>query len=210
MDEIEAIRQIRQILLSRPDAPAPRKGDIGEGTDWLPMAELQTEGQFWIGEAEFLGMPEKGGYICVEPGTYEASVKVMYYGSVPKISRMRACRTPNLISRWFRGGGAEATLVLSDEECWADSGTAGIADSSAWSRIMERDDEDAVAAQVVEALKGGEGRLGVITYQPDGVRAVWAMSGFGDGTYPIFELRQGDRCVGAEIEFIAPNAPYPF
>ncbi len=35
-------------------------------------------------------------------------------------------------------------------------------------------------------------------------------SGFGDGTFPVYELRRGSERVGIETVFINPGEPYPF
>ncbi len=43
-----------------------------------------------------------------------------------------------------------------------------------------------------------------------GTKVVYTPSGFGDGTFTVFELRAAGELVGLEVEFIAPETPYPF
>jgi hypothetical protein len=45
---------------------------------------------------------------------------------------------------------------------------------------------------------------------PKGSKAPYVSSGFGDGTFPVFELCSNGSRVGFEIEFIPTASPYPF
>lgn len=55
-----------------------------------------------------------------------------------------------------------------------------------------------------------EGERVVELDPPTGASMIFVPSGFGDGSYPVYALRVSGNLVGLEIQFIAPDEPYPF
>lgn len=171
----------------------------GTTTEWMDFCHLDLQGpEFLIADASFLPSEEDGLLVKAPQGRYLLQVKAMEYGDDTRPSRLRAAllgTTPHL--------GAKLG------ETWTDTATTGICDLRRFSAAWGEDDESSLA-KVEEAISAAE-NFGIVTIgAAAGAVAPFLQSGFGDGTFPVYELVEGDRRVGFEIEFIEDGAPYPF
>jgi len=171
----------------------------GTTTEWMDFCHLDLQGpEFLIADASFLPSEEDGLLVKAPQGRYLLQVKAMEYGDDTRPSRLRAALL-----------GTTPQLGAKLGETWTDTATTGICDlrrfSAAWG-----DDDEASLAKVEEAISAAE-IFGIATIDAAaGAVAPFLQSGFGDGTFPVYELVEGDRRVGFEIEFIEDGAPYPF
>jgi hypothetical protein len=94
---------------------------------------------------------------------------------------------------------------------WTDTAATGVSDYGAATVALNALGRDEFYDRILAAVHQVTGEpVGVVTWVRDQAEMPFAMSGFGDGTYPVFELMADETRVGVEVEFIAQGIPYPF
>lgn len=177
----------------------PRQGAHGQESDWLPFCTLELGGaEFLVVDASYAPDRDEGITIKAPPGSYELQVKVVHYGRDRRVSRLRAA---------LRGSAPRPGRKLG--EVRSDTGRTGVCDFRVFSRAWGQDDE--ASYQTLSAAFRGAPPFGIAALdKARGPFMPFVASGFGDGTFPVFALLEGKRRVGFEIEFIRPDATYPF
>jgi hypothetical protein len=180
---------------------SPRKGVTGRESDWLTLTDIIVRGsQLLVIDAEMAPHSQHGVLVSLKPGHYAIVAKVMIYESDRRVSRLRVIRSE------------VQTADLGDTigDVSVDTAKLGICDYEAFQKAWGADDEGSWEI-VGDALEGE--RCGVAVLEASsGAVLPFVESGFGDGTYPLFDLRVpgSNERVGCEVQFIEFDAPYPF
>jgi len=178
----------------------PAKGSRGKESDWLDFYQLQVKGKsMWIGDANFVPHEEDGFLVAVDTGNYLVTAKAIDFGGDKRVSRLRVCLH-----------GVEAELGGKIGETWTDTAITGICDHETFSEAWGDDDDasDAIIRPTLDDYCDGHGVA--LLNDASGAVMPFVDSGFGDGTFPVFELSRAGRRSGFEIQFIENDAPYPF
>jgi hypothetical protein len=159
--------------------------------DWLPFTNFELMGpQLLIIDASYVPGAEDGLLIDMDPGTYEIDAKVMIYGIDHYVSRLRIIRRGKTSMRGNRIG-----------ETWTDVALTGICDLQVFSMIWERDTDE--AWNKIETAINSSNGAGIAELDKEaGAVMPFVQSGYGDGTFPVFDLIDNQMRVGVEIEFI--------
>jgi hypothetical protein len=187
--------------LSRRLKKAPRRDSKGKQSEWLEFCDIVLHGpKFLIVDANFVPSEEDGILVEVSPGTYHVQVKGMEYGRDKRVSRLRAVLV---------GAGGVPVLGQQLGETWTDTALTGICDFEVFKKAWGNDEATShkrIGQAIEEADSFGIAELD----RTAGAIMVFVSSGFGDGTFPVLELRENGRRAGFEIQFIAEDEPYPF
>lgn len=131
----------------------------------------------------------EGPIIDVPPGTYRVQVVVMDRRDDRRIARLRVLM------------GAEASAGDEIDSVGVDFAQVGVGDWEAVTRAaaaLDRPGEEAIIA-TMDTLD----LYGVIVWSPNGEADMpFVSSGYGDGSYPIYEIRRDGTRVGIEVVFI--------
>lgn len=187
-----------QSYLQQPERHTPpQTGQLGQESEWLSVGTLDLpRGRLGLADLQFLPYADDRMTVALEPSTYDLHVRVLEYGADVRISRLRL----------FRGsspGVAGAELG----ETWADTGVVALCDVDRLEEAEPLANEAAAWGEFVEAVMEVELIAGA---DFEGVEVAVLMSGFGDGSFPVWELMDGGKKTGVEVEFIAQGKPYPF
>jgi len=171
----------------------------GEHTDWLEFCNLDLKGsRVLVVDAQFVPSEKDGLLVELPPATYLVQAKVANYGGDRRFSRVRVFRA---------GSGPQPGGKIG--ETWTDTATTGICDFEVFSKAWGSDEETADRFQETQGNASED--FGVAVLDADaGAVMPFVHSGFGDGSFSVFELTEHGQRVGFEIEFIAGDAKYPF
>jgi hypothetical protein len=150
-------------------------------------------------DPSFAPFERHGLLIDLPVGEYEVVAKVMDYVTEKRVSRLRVLR----VSSEPQVGGEIG-------KTWSDTARIGACDYEAYKRAWG-DDDDRAWTIVGPTLEQDPTGVAVLD-QDSGAILPFVESGFGDGEFPVFELRDptaGVR-VGIEVEFIPEGTAYPF
>lgn len=167
-----------------------------EESDWIPFATVPNRsGKLWVGDVQFAPNEEDGAIVEVPPGEYRCSIKELRFsdGDV-RVSRLRGCIA-----------GSSPVLGPQIGTTWADTASQAICDFEVYKAAAEADPEYEEAANDnlwVQDLHN------VYEHVPGAVIA-FCSSGWGDGTFKLFELLENGRRVGVEIEMLDKDDPLP-
>jgi hypothetical protein len=182
----------------------PSKGMVGQETAWLEMCHLDLLfGKMAVVDSSYAAGGEPGSVHQLPPGRYQASVKVAEYGWDRRVSRVRI-GTPD----------PDAGVGRSVGKAHVDSGSVVIWDAPFAGNYRMRKRSLLKSVQATHKKlwvppKRNLCSVGRIT-AASGDRLIVVETGFGDGTYPIYELRRCGKRVGLEVVFIESGKPYPF
>jgi hypothetical protein len=174
-------------------------GQPGTESDWQEFCEFELHsGKLFLGDSLAAPELECGTVYPMPPGRYRVEARVMTYGDDQRVSRLRA---------WL----ADRTPSLGEEvgEAWCDVAQIGFCDNERWPPAYNAD-PDAAWEKVEDQFFGVNLCAVVVLDEATDAVMVTAQSGFGDGTYPVYELADGGERVGFEVEFIKADEPYPF
>ncbi|HEV2394340.1 MAG TPA: SEL1-like repeat protein [Verrucomicrobiae bacterium] len=175
------------------------QGCQGKQTEWLDLYEIKLSGpQFLVVDASFVPSAEDGLLIEAPPGQYEVRAKCIDYGGDARISRLRVSLK-----------GTQPELGPELGKTWTDTAMTGCCDYEVFLKAWGNDDEasyEKISGTIEESDSHG------IAVLAPGTEAVmpFVRSGFGDGSYQVFELLDGTKRAGFEIEFISESERYPF
>ncbi len=177
------------------EPPAPP----GQQTDWLDFCEFVLKGnKVLCVDAQFAPSAEDGLLVDLSPGKYLLQAKCVDYGGDKRVARLRLL--PKKIV---------ASLGAQLGETWTDTAKTGVCDYDVFSKAWGTDD-DASYEKISPAFET-EKPFGKATLDKASSAILpFLDSGFGDGTFPVFELVADGKRVGLEIQFIAEGTPYPF
>lgn len=175
-------------------------GTIGKETDWLFIAPFTiSSGRLLIVDFGFLPSSQDGLVIELPSGDFDITARVMDYPGDRRISRLR------LLAK-----GIDAPVGEAIGETWVDTAATSICDAEVMDAAWQSLGDD-VATSRLEAFRETAAPCGVFVLDERlRASAPFVESGFGDGTYTVFELCADGRRVGIEIEFIENREPYPF
>jgi hypothetical protein len=152
---------------------------------WLPCGEMRVAGRF-LTPCDLGQYPTSAhASVAVEPGQYEAWIRLGPNGAVPVV---RAARLS------LKGAGAIACTQVATLD--VDLAAIAVFDRQGFFKSMRSWDRDSFGEQLME-LKArpmfvAASRKSELFVTPTGA---------GDGTYPIFALHEGERAVGIELRF---------
>lgn len=168
----------------------PAVGATGVETGWMEFVQLSIpNGRLWVGDA-WMANESDGIAIPVLPGEYVLSVKGMDFEGHRRTSRARVCLSSI----------QEPKVCDKLGEVWVDVGDLGICDIAALEYALTPDltypyqdelrDRSAEMSKMHFVYPLGEFEIALLT------------TGFGDGVYPVYELRSGGQAIGLEVEFL--------
>ena len=185
--------------LKRPLGEEPEKDSRGTLTDWMDLSDFVLRGpRFLVVDVSFVPSPKDGLLVEAPPGDYRIQAKVMDYGGDRRIARLRVFSS-----------GACPRLGPQIGETWTDTARTGLCDYEIFSQAWGSDN-DAAYAKIEPVLDEAENYGTAVLDEGTGAVMPFVSSGFGDGTFPVHELMEGERRVGFEIQFIAADETYPF
>ena len=168
-------------------------------TEWLDFCDFTLRGpQFLVVDASFLPEPGDGLVIDCAPGDYHLDARVMAYGDDARIARLRVARTGVAGRRGPQLG-----------ETWTDTAQTAICDLDHFSAAWGTDDEASYARMEDALAEGSSHGIAVLDAAAHAV-APFVTSGFGDGTFAVYDLVSDAGRAGFEVEFILDDEPYPF
>jgi len=167
---------------------------LGEHIGWTVLGNLPVKsGRVWVGDAAFAPNEADGEVVELAPGEYEGRVRWLRFGHDE--------RAANLV---LVPSGAAFTRGEQLGTTWADTATQGVCDFNLFQAAIVDEEEYREAYELQVEFKGSQR----FAYG-DAVLLVTS-SGFGDGSFKLFELVHEGRRVGIEVEMIGPDEPYPF
>lgn len=177
----------------------PRHGQAGIESDWLLLGEFDLLSGRMIAVDVRAGSPEDSPVVDLPPGRYRAECRGVAYGCGRWVSRLRAVRE-----------GCDGLLGAVVGEAWADVANIGLADLEPFAVYSAALLEAEAGAPIFRRLESIT-TVGMLHLDPPG--GAWmplVESGWGDGTFPVFELVDRGERVGLEVEFIPHGTPYPW
>jgi hypothetical protein len=178
------------------------QGDpVPEERPWESLGQIQlNSGKLLIEDAAFSPSLEDGLIVELAPGTYDVERKLVVYGNDARNAGLRVFPRGQTTSRGAQIG-----------ETWTDTGELGVSDFDRARSTLEALGDDAFYDQYSKILDQADPGTGSgIVRHENAPLLFFVSSGFGDGTYPVYELVSQDTRSGVEIEFIEPGTPYPF
>lgn len=183
--------------LRQPDRP--QLGQPGVESDWLRLGEFDLVSGRMIAVDVRAGSPDDSPVIDLPPGRYRAECQGVAYGASRWVSRLRAVR---------EGGEGERGAEIG--EAWADAANIGLADVEPFSvfsaALLAAEWDD----PIYRPFNSGNTVRMLHLDPPGGAWMPLVQSGWGDGTFPVYELVDGGERVGVEVEFIRHAMPYPW
>jgi hypothetical protein len=190
---------LKQYLKKKPKGKSTA-GMKGKESEWLDLASFDLKGKrFLISDAGYMGSEEDGVSVAAKPGKYQVQVKMIDFGADRRISRLRASLA-----------GVKEAELKKVGEAWADVGRIGFSDGDALLKLGKKLESDELIDALNEALGENEEKFGTHRFGEGGPEMIYVDSGFGDGTFPVYQLKTKGANVGFEVEFIEPSAKYPF
>lgn len=178
----------------------PGKGAKGIPSEWFPVCKLKLAGpKLLVIDPSFAPAATDGLLVRAAPGNYAVSAKCLYFNGDRRIARLRL----------LLEGATKAVVGARVGKTWSDTGAIGVIDHKVFSEAWG-DDDDASYERIRETIEDVEFCDVAILSRAKGAIMPFVESGFGDGTFPVYELLEKRRRVGIEVEFIADAKSYPF
>lgn len=197
------MKTIHDFLKAR-GTPVDKAGKTGVFSDWLPFHSLKLAGDtLQFVEVRVLGLRGEGEYECVEikvpPGIYTVECRGARFGTDTRIAGMRA---------YPAGTNPQRGEQL--KEIPVDLGGIAVVDIATIYPSMQEDTER-YEEWIEELLYDSdvESMASIVTWQPTKTEIPYVDGGFGDGSYPVFQLVAAGKVVGLEVEFISEADEYP-
>jgi len=179
--------------------PGPQRPQYGQRpveTVKIPFERLELRGtRLGFGDT---WMFWDGVTVDCAAGTYALEAECYCYGGDARVARVFATRAGR---RGTRGAFCGSFGV--------DAGSACIIDYDAIEGYADHDQEAFNRWMEHQVIGIEPSRSGSILCAPAKTSMVVLDSGFGDGTYAVYEQRDGHELVGAEVVFLTEGAPYP-
>lgn len=159
---------------------------------WMACARFEVLGNH-LSPCDLGQTPERDGIaVPVGPGTFEALVKVAMsrMGDWPVIATLRITRT-----------GREPDERIAAGELAIDLGAVAIFDRQPFFKAVRHHDRESFGMDLMEITK----RPCLVKVAKS--RVLILPTGDGDGTYPVYQLREKGGPVGLDIEFEGDHCP---
>lgn len=167
---------------------------VGIDMGWTDLGTLTvSSGRVWVGDAAFAPHEADGKVVELPSGEYEGRVRWLRYGQDE--------RAANLV---LVPPSAEFTRGEQLGTTWADTATQGVCDFELLQAALTDEEEYREAYELEVEVKGSQ------RFAYGNAILLVTPSGFGDGTFKLFELVHEGRRIGIEVEMIGPDEPYPF
>ncbi|MCE9553021.1 MAG: DUF4241 domain-containing protein [Planctomycetes bacterium] len=165
----------------------------GHESDWIEFATLRiVSGKLRVSDPMFFCDHPPSPTFDVERGMYRVMVKRIAYHDNPRISRLRAILEE------------PSSLGLQLADVGVDFAQVGVFDPV----VLEEAGEnmDIAAGEKMVADLGAIDEFGIVQLGGNDIATMpVAVSGMGDGRYPILELLLDQKRVGVEVVFIGPE-----
>lgn len=191
-------------FLAEKGADLASRGDAGVFSGWLPFHTLTLRGNaLQFVEKRVIGLRGEREYECTEvpatPGVYLVECRGARYKHDTRVAAMRAYPT-----------GLSVTRGKKVKELPVDIGGIAVVDIDIV-QVSMREEEALYEEWHEEVIYGvDDSQVYVDVWEPTGTEIPSTESGFGDGSYPTYELLHHGKQVGLEVVYIEDNAPYPF
>ncbi|GAB5561287.1 MAG: hypothetical protein SynsKO_29340 [Synoicihabitans sp.] len=191
-----------QEFLTQQSNIKPAEGQKGEFTDWLSFHELQLAGDaLQFTETRVLGLRGNEENECFEipvsPGSFSVECKGVRFGADSRIAALRCYPS-------------ELSVVLGKKvsKIPVDMGGVSVVDIATIHSSMQEDEEE--HEEWIEEILYGDDFSPVSIHKWDATNTEIPSveSGFGDGTYNLFELVFEGSVVGLQVEFIGEDDTY--
>lgn len=178
--------------------PEPENGSPPCEVVWKHAGLLQLRGQrFYVGDSWNIGVD------CVDvpatPGEYEATVECFSYGTDGRIARLRLLLN-----------GAAPTRSVIVGEFGVDVASAGVIDADALDAWADRepDDYESWMDEFTTSRLENYEMVGFFPCEEADTQMLHCSTGFGDGSYTVLSLLEGEKPVGFEAVFLKPGHGY--
>lgn len=171
----------------------PEAGSTGVESGWIALGEIKvTQGSLWTGDP-LRTRRDDGCMLQVPDGAYSVEAKGMDFNGHRRVARLRAFATTATSPALAEQIGSVST----------DCTNIAICDVLAIEQFASGRESDFF--EVIDTATGAE--PGIIPLSLDGDTFDMAIvpSGFGDGTYSVFTLRENQAIAGIEVEFLKPS-----
>ena len=171
----------------------------GEPSPWLEFCKLELKGaRMLVVDAQFVPSEKDGLVVELPAGNYAVQAVVTNFGGDRRIARLRV-RLP----------GGDPQLGAQIGETWTDTASTGICDLETFAKAWGTDNE--ASYRIIEPFLDTGAEFGVAELEAaSGAVMPFVNSGFGDGSFAVFELTENGRRTGFEVEFITADEKYPF
>ncbi len=188
---------LNDYLSNRDNGPAPKRGQSPSEIICIPFATFELRGTR-LGFSDPWQILEAVPVECL-PGSYALEAECFRYGTDGRVARVLAMRSGRRGERGALYG-----------EFGVDVGNACIFDHDAIEGYVDSDEDGFDRWGQEYIVDAAPSFSGSIPCTPAKSTIVYFASGFGDGTYSVYELRDDDGIVGAEVVFLNELEPYPF
>lgn len=184
-------------FLDESSGEMPAEGSVGRAGDWFDLGTIPvTTGKLCFVDPQTFE-PDDGVVVKVPAGTYRVLARGIDFDGHRRVAAMRVQLEGAKPER--EGEEVDEASVDRGRLVALDIGDFNARFDVAWA------DELSETAFDLEIDGAGATDLKI---QGQTFRIALAESGFGDGGYPVFKLREGRRTVGAEVEFIADGTVF--
>jgi len=185
--------------LAKPPRRQPKRGEIGVASPWLDFYELKLSGaKVHIVDPGYAPIDSEGCLVKLKRGAYGIECKVMAFGADLRIAGLRMVLSGSKSARGKRIG-----------ETGTDTARIAVYDYAAVCKAWQ--DEGHASFNILkDAMQGGREHTIAVLDRTSRTEVCLVHSGFGDGTFEVHELKDGNVRAGFEVTFISPQTKYPF
>jgi hypothetical protein len=179
-------------------ADRPRQGERGVESDWLLWTHwTQEDDPVCVVDTSMWGSPEERVTIRLPKGEYRVEVKVISFGWDQRFSRLRMFSTGDPVKL---GKQLDKVPIDAGSLCFFHSKTGALLmKPKVRDRLKKMWQSPADRKYAFHSrISRNAGPLGMLS------------TGFGDGRYPVKQLKKGAAVVGFEIVFLRSDSEYPF
>ena len=181
-------------FLAKAPRRQPKRGETGVPSPRLDFCDLKLSGsKVHIVDPSYAPIESEGCLVKLKRGTYAIQCQVMAFGADLRIAGLRMVLPGSKPER--------GDLIC---QTGTDTGKIAVYDYDAVSQVW-RDEDNASLNILKEAMQGGRKNGVAVLDDKSGAVACMVRSGFGDGTFDVHELKDGNVRAGFEVTFISPD-----
>ncbi len=188
---------LNEFLSERSAGPASKRGQLPSASITIPFAEFELRGTR-LGFSDPWQLMDAVAVICPS-GQYALEAECYCYGDDKRVARVMAT---------VSGRHGERGALYG--EFGVDVGNACIFDYDAIEGFADADAEAFDEWGRHHIVDGARSLSGSIPCATAKSTLVYFASGFGDGTYSVYERRDDYEVIGAEVVFLTGEETYPF
>ena len=178
--------------------PVPPQGSAPTQVVWTSVGELEVKGhRIYAGDSWAIAAESIS--FAVPPGRYVITAECFAYGADARVARVRGLLP-----------GREHTTAKLEGEFGVDVGSAGVIDADSLDRWADANEEDfeSWSQEYMDTRVEDQSMAGFFPCPEARVAMLHCSTGFGDGVYQAFTLRDGGETVGFELVFLKPGQGY--